>query len=101
MAAFSKFVLVAAIVWTVWRLLRIRARVRNTGIIIPPMVSATLVFAIFIILILATGLSPLHLLWLFPVSFVLGTLLIVFPICQKLVMRFLDVLGGLGSGVDR
>ena len=97
----SKLLLLAAIVWTVGRMVRIRAQVRNGGIIIPPIASATLVFTVSIIVVLATGISALHLLWLFPVSFVLGTALLISPLGVKIVMGFILILGGLGRKVDK
>src|SRR5215510_7289890 len=74
-----------------------RRRLRTGQIVIPPLFAATLVFLLCILVIAALGVSPLHLLWLFPLSFVLGLALVLFPPGVKLTLVCLGLLAGLPS----
>jgi hypothetical protein len=85
-------VLVLAVVWTVGQILHTRIQVRTGGIVVPLLVASTLVFALFIVVILITGLSPLHLIWLFPISFVFGIVVLVFPVGTRLILGMLALL---------
>ena len=87
--------MVAAIIWVIAQLLTTRRSARRGGIVIPPLFAATLVFILFILIVWITGASPLHLLWLFPLSFVLGIAILFFPAGQMLVMACLGLLAGL------
>ena len=49
MAIISQGVLVLAIVWTLWQLVHVRRQIRSGAIVVPPLVAATLVFALGII----------------------------------------------------
>ena len=80
MAIISQGVLVLAMVWTLWQLVRVRRQLRSGAIVVPPLVAATLVFALGIIVVIMTGVSPLHLLWWFPCSFIVGLVMLVFPL---------------------
>jgi hypothetical protein len=62
--------------------------------VVPPLVAATLVFALGIIVVIVTGVSPLHLVWWFPCSFILGLVVLVFPLGTHLLLRFLGLLAG-------
>ena len=95
MAAFDTIILAVAIAWAVWQLWDTRRRVRSGAIVVPLLFAATLVFVLFILLILAIGASPLHLLWLFPLSFVLGVVILVFPAGVKFTMTCLFLLAGI------
>jgi hypothetical protein len=55
----------------------------------------TLVFILFILVVWIMGASPLHLLWLFSLSFVLGIAILFFPAGQLLVMACRGLLAGL------
>lgn len=95
MGILSTVILVVAIVWTMGQVLVTRRKLRHGEIVMPPTFAATLVFSLFIVLILAIGASPLHLLWLFPLSFVVGVALLLFPVAQQLIMAGLGLLAGL------
>lgn len=88
----SKIILLIAIVWTLGRFFRIWRQVRNGAIVVPPLVAANFVFALSIIWVIIFGVSPMHLLWLFPLSFVLGVVLLFFPFGTKLILGFLAML---------
>jgi hypothetical protein len=72
--------------WVTSQLFVTRRRLRTGQVVIPPLFAAMLVFVLCILLIAAIGASPLHLLWLFLLSFVLGVALLVFPAGMKLTM---------------
>ena len=92
MAMISQGVFVLAIVWTLWQLVHVRRQLRRGAIVVPPLVAATLVFAFGIIVVIVTGVSPLHLLWWFPCSFIIGLVVLVFPLGTHLLLRFLVLL---------
>ena len=92
MMTINNIILLTAIVLTVGRFFRVWRQVRSGGIVVPPLVAANFMFALSIILIISFGLSPLHLLWLFPLSFILGLVLLIFPFGTKLILGFLNVL---------
>jgi hypothetical protein len=94
MAIISQGILVLAMVWTLWQLVRVRRQLRSGAIVVPPLVAATLVFALGIIVVIMTGVSPLHLLWWFPCSFVVGFAVLVFPLGTHLLLRFLVLFAG-------
>jgi len=95
MAILSTVIMVVAIIWVIAQLLTTRKRVRQGEIAVPPLFAATLVFILFILVVWIMGASPLHLLWLFPLSFVLGIAILFFPAGQLLVMACLGLLVGL------
>ncbi len=97
----SKLVLFFAIAWILWQALSTWRRVRSGGIVVPPLVAATFVFALFVGLILFSSASPLHLLWLFPLSFVLGIVLLFFPFGSKLILGFLAMLAKAQDNYER
>lgn len=94
MAIVSQGVLVLAIVWTLWQLVHVRRQLRRGAIVVPPLVAATFILALGIIVVLVTGMSPLHLIWWFPCSFILGLVVLVFPLGTHLLLRFLVLLAG-------
>lgn len=79
MAIFKAIVLAVALVWVAYVLILTRYQLRNSDIISPPMLASTMMFACGLAALLLLGGSALHLLWWFPVSTVLGMLLMVFP----------------------
>jgi membrane protein CcdC involved in cytochrome C biogenesis len=95
MTILSTVIMVAAIIWVIVQLLITRRSARRGEIVIPPLFAATLVFILFILVVWIMGASPLHLLWLFPLSFVLGIAILFFPAGQLLVMACLRILAGL------
>jgi len=94
MAMISEGVLVLAVVWTLWQLVHVRRQLRSGAMVVPPLVAAMLVFALGIIVVIVTGVSPLHLLWWFPCSFIIGLVVLVFPLGTQLLLRFLVLLAG-------
>jgi hypothetical protein len=91
-AIVSQGVLVLAIVWTLWQFVHVRRQLRRGAIVVPPLVAATLIFALGIIVVIVTGVSPLHLIWWFPCSFILGLVVLVFPLGTHLLLYFLVLL---------
>src|SRR5262249_52444984 len=53
-----------------------------------------LVFALGVIVVLVTGVSALHLLWWFPCSFIIGLVVLVYPLGTQLLLLFLVLLAG-------
>ncbi len=98
MTIISHGVVALAIGWTLWQLLHVRRQVRSGAIVIPPLVAATLVFALCIVVVMLTGVPPLHLVWLFPVSFLVGIVVLLFPLGTHLLLRFLVLLAGSEEG---
>jgi len=94
MAMISQGVLVLAMVWTLWQLVHVRRQLRRGAMVVPPLVAATLVFALGLIVVIVTGVSPLHLIWWFPCSFIMGLVVLVFPLGTRLLLRFLVLLAG-------
>jgi hypothetical protein len=90
-------VLGAAVLWVLRQFVVTRRRLRTGQIIIPPLFAATLVFLLSILVVLALGASPLHLLWLFLLSFVLGLALVMFPLGVNLTLACLGLLAGIPS----
>ena len=74
---------VLAILWVLCQLVVTRRKLRTGQVVIPPLFAAMLVFLVCILVcilvVAALGASPLHLLWLFLLSFVLGFALLLFP----------------------
>ena len=95
MAILGTVIMVLAIGWVIVQLLTTRRRLRSGEIVVPPLFAATLVFVLFMLVVWAMGASPLHLLWLFPLSFVIGIAVLLFPAGQQLVMACLGLLAGL------
>ena len=90
-------VFVLAILWVLSQLVVTRRKLRAGQVVIPPLFAATLVFLACILVVAALGASPLHLLWLFLLSFVLGLALLLFPPGMKLTLACLGLLAGLPS----
>jgi hypothetical protein len=90
-------VFVPAILWVLSQLVVTRRKLRTGQVVIPPLFAATLVFLVCILVVAALGASPLHLLWLFLLSFVLGLALLLFPPGVKLTLACLGLLAGLPS----
>jgi hypothetical protein len=93
----STVVFVLAIFWVLSQLVATRRKLRTGQVVIPPLFAATLVFLVGILVVAALGASPLHLLWLFPLSFVLGLALLLFPPGLNLTLVCLGLLAGLPS----
>lgn len=92
MALVSQGVWVLAIGWTLWQLVCVRRQLRRSDIVIPPLMAGTLVFALGILVVMVTRVSPLHLVWWFPCSFVVGLAALLFPLGTRLLLSFLVLL---------
>ena len=91
----SSLILGIALLWVGWQVLATRRALRQGEPVMPPALAATLVFALSIVLVVILGASPLHLLWLFPLSFLLGFMMLLFPLGVHLIMACLGLLAGL------
>lgn len=87
-------VVLAAIGWVVWVWLAVARQLRRSAPISPPLFASANLFALGVLLLLGIGASPLHLLWWFPLSVVLGVLLLALPVWVKFNMRCLSWLTG-------
>jgi hypothetical protein len=85
-------VFVLAILWVLSQLVVTRRKLRTEQVVILPLFAATLVFLVCILMVATLGASPLHLLWLFLLSFVLGLALLLFPPGMKLTLACLVLL---------
>jgi hypothetical protein len=92
MEMLSKIILVISVFWLLWQLMQFRRCVVNGFIIVPLSVSATGIFGLGVVGVLVTGISPFHLIWMFLVSYLVGTVLLVFPWYQILLMNGLSLL---------
>lgn len=95
MRSINTVIVVVAIAWVVGLLVAIRHQLRSGGIVVPPMFASTLLFALGIVAVIVLGASPLHLLWWFPLSFVLGVVVLTFPAGVTFTMACLGLLAGL------
>ena len=91
-------VVLAALGWVLWVWLAVAGQLRSGTPISPPLFASANLFALGVLLLLGIGASPLHLLWWFPLSAVLGVLLLALPVW----VRFnLSCLSGLTGWVHR
>lgn len=88
----SNTVLAIAIVWIIWQLFVLRQAATQGSSIFPAMIPAVFIFAGAITTVELLHLSPLHLIWLFIVSFLLGLVAIMVPPVQSLSMGFFTLL---------
>jgi hypothetical protein len=95
MRIINTVIVVVAIAWVVGLLVAIRHQLRSGGIVVPSMFTSTLLFALGIVAVIVLGASPLHLLWWFPLSFVLGVVVLMFPAGVTFTMACLGLLAGL------
>jgi ABC-type Co2+ transport system permease subunit len=58
----------------------IRSYVKSGAGVTQMTVNTAMLFAVSVVVIPLTGISPFHLLWMFPVAWLLGTLSLLFPI---------------------
>lgn len=93
-------IIVVSIAWVVWVLVAIRHQLRSGDIVVPPMFASTLLFGLGIVAVIALGASPLHLLWGFPLSVVLGVVVLMFPAGVTFTMACLGLLAGLKPRQD-
>ena len=87
-------VVLAALGWVVWVWLTVARQLRRGAPISPPLFASVNLFALGIALLIGIGLSPLHLLWWFPLSVLLGALLLALPLWVQFNMGCLSVLAG-------
>jgi hypothetical protein len=100
MGIVTTIIVVVAITWVVWVLVAIRHQLRSGDIVVPPMFASTLLFGLGIVAVIALGASPLHLLWWFPLSVVLGVVVLMFPAGVTFTMACLGLLAGLKPRQD-
>ena len=100
MGIVTTIIVVVAIAWVVWVLVAIRHQLRSGDIVVPPMFASTLLFGLGIVAVIARGASPLHLLWWFPLSVVLGVVVLMFPAGVTFTMACLGLLAGLKPRQD-
>ncbi len=80
----EKITLITSILWVIWSMLSLRNAVVEGEGIFPASITSVLLFIIGIVTILIFHLSPLHLIWLFVLSFPLGLLAMMTPIGQQI-----------------
>jgi riboflavin transporter FmnP len=95
MAILGTAVLAFSIAWLVWQLCQTRRKLLGGESVAIPTFAATLVFALCIATVVVTDVSALHLLWLFPMSAVVGGTMLFFPAGVKLTMACLGWLTAL------
>lgn len=88
----SNFILIISVIWVAWTMLRVRSNMRSGGVIFPPVVAAALLFAACIVIVSWYDVSALHLLWLFPICFVVGFVVLILPAAQRAVFAFVRIL---------
>lgn len=94
MRLIATLVVLAAILWIGWVWMATAWQLRRGDPVSPPLFASTNLFAVGGLVLLGLGASPLHLLWWFPLSAVLGVLLLVFPFWVGLNMAGLSLLAG-------
>ena len=97
MTLLGKIVYIGSVLLTVGYLASDIRRARNYQPIILPAFSAALVFLSALVLVQVFGLSAFHVVWLFPVSLVLGIALVSLPSYTRLIMRLLSFFVFLGK----
>jgi hypothetical protein len=92
MELLGKIILIVSILWLLWQLMQFRRCVLHGLIIVPLSVSATGIFALCVVVVLVTGISSFHLIWMFLASYLVGTILLMFPWYLILLMNGLSLL---------
>ncbi len=95
MGIFKTIMWAVALLWVAYVLILTRYQLRNGEPVSPPMFASTMMFALGMAVLLLLGGSSLHLLWWFPVSALLGVLLMVFRTWTNFNMACLGWLAGL------
>ncbi len=87
-----KIILFLAIAWSIRQMLQLRGSILSGRIMVPASLGHLLLFILFELIVVIGGFSPLHLLWLWPVSFLLGIFLLFFPLTLPVLMFFIVLL---------
>ena len=95
MAILSFLILAIAMLWVAWHMFFIRRALRHGEPVMPPAFAATSLFALSIGLVVCLDVSFLHLVWLFPLSFFLGLVVLFFPLGVRVIMACMGLLAGL------
>lgn len=95
MFATAVFVFVTA--WVIAYLAWMRYRLRQGQCVMIPAFANKLILLLGLAIVAGFDLSPLHLLWWFPLSYVLGALVLFSPIGVRLVMACLALLAWPGA----
>lgn len=85
-------VLAIAIAWMIWQLWSLRRVAIQDGFVIPVIIPTLFIFVGAIAGVELLRVSPLHLIWLFIVSFVFGIAAILLPFVEDLSLDFLELL---------
>lgn len=85
-------VLAIAIAGVIWQVFSLRQAVIQDKIVIPFEIPMLFIFVGAIVGVELLQVSPLHLIWLLPVSFLLGLAAILIPFIQDLSLDFLELL---------
>ncbi|PAX57189.1 hypothetical protein [Brunnivagina elsteri] len=97
LAIAEKTTLIVAILLVAWSALSFRYAIANGGSIFPASMTTLIFFSIAIAVISIFHFSPLHLIWLLFLSFVIGFVAIMFPLGQQVAIGFLALLAMTGS----
>ena len=89
-------VVLAALGWVVWVWLTVAWQLRRGAPISPPLFASANLFALGIALLIGIGASPLHLLWWFPLSVLLGALLLALLVWVQFNMGLFERAGRVG-----
>lgn len=81
-----------AIAWVIWQLFSLRRAATQGGDIFPAIIPTLFIFMGAIAVVELLHFSPLHLIWLFAVSLLMGVAAIISPTVQNLSMSFLGLL---------
>jgi hypothetical protein len=92
MALLSTIVLVMSVVGVLLFIWNMRSHIRRGGVVFPFSVSAILLFSLCIVLVVLLRISALHLIWLFPVCFVVGFFILGISVVREIVFRFVAML---------
>jgi hypothetical protein len=88
----GNLIFVLSVIWIVWQFIRTRKRASKGEIIVPPFFAGLMLFSLCVICVIVFRISPFHCIWLFPVSYILGTVLLFFPVVQKTTKTLLLML---------
>lgn len=89
--------MIASILWVIWNIFSLRNAVVGGEVIFPASITSTLLFIIGIVTILIFHFSPLHLIWIFALSFPLGLIAIMTPIGERIGVGTLALLSLAGT----
>jgi uncharacterized membrane protein HdeD (DUF308 family) len=92
MQTINTLLFIIAGLWLLFFFIRLRQKVRQGQIVVPPIVAGHLLFLVCYLVVLWQQWSAWHLLWLIPLSFIVGTLSLFSVFVQKVTMSLLILL---------